>query len=88
MFQVIGDVRGKGLMLGVEMVSDRSSKTPLAAERMVDVWEAARDMGVLLGKGGLHGNVFRIKPPMCINRADVDLAVDVMREAMVKAGLK
>eukprot|EP00951_Prasinocladus_malaysianus_P018554 scaffold148453_cov55-Prasinocladus_malaysianus.AAC.1 len=41
-----------------------------------------KDMGVLMGKGGLHGNVFRIKPPMCFNRDDADFLVDVMDVAM------
>lgn len=56
-FDIIGDVRGKGLMIGVEMVNDRESKTPLSAPHMAEIWENCKDKGVLFGKGGLHGNV-------------------------------
>jgi alanine-glyoxylate transaminase / (R)-3-amino-2-methylpropionate-pyruvate transaminase len=81
--QVIGDVRGRGLMLGVELVKGLNSKEPnnVAA---VDVLEHAKDMGLLIGKGGLYGNVLRIKPPMCITPADVDFALQVLDVAFSK----
>lgn len=78
---IIGDVRGKGLMLGLEMVKDRDTKEPATAET-VQVMERMKDMGVLMGKGGLYGNVFRIKPPMCFNHADADFLVEVMDQAI------
>ncbi len=81
--QLIGDVRGLGLMLGVELVTDRNARTPATAETL-QVLEEARAMGVLLGKGGLGGNVLRIKPPMCITADDVDFAVDVLDRALRK----
>jgi len=81
-FEIIGDVRGKGLMIAIEMVEDKATKTPLAADRMGQIWESAKDMKVLLGKGGLVGNIFRIKPPMCISRQDADFALEVFREAV------
>lgn len=80
---LIGDVRGMGLMLGVELVRDRDTKMP-AKEETLDVLEAAREMGVLLGKGGLDGNVLRIKPPMCITAADVDFALEVLEHALAR----
>lgn len=43
-----------------------------------------KDHGVLMGKGGLHGNVFRIKPPMCFSEADADFLVDVMDHCLAK----
>lgn len=46
--------------------------------------ESMKDMGVLMGKGGLHGNVFRIKPPMCFSHQDADFLVDVMDAALCK----
>jgi alanine-glyoxylate transaminase / (R)-3-amino-2-methylpropionate-pyruvate transaminase len=80
---IVGDVRGMGLMLGVELVTDRKARTPASAETL-EVLEAAREMGVLLGKGGLAGNVLRIKPPMCITADDVDFALDVLDRAFAR----
>jgi len=74
---IIGDVRGKGLMVGVELVKDRATKEP-ATDATALAFEMAKDHGVLLGKGGLHGNVFRIKPPMCITKEDVDYLIGVL----------
>ena len=78
---LIGDVRGMGLMLGVELVRDRSTKQPAKQETLA-VLEAAREMGVLVGKGGLDGNVLRIKPPMCITAEDADFTLDVLEQAL------
>jgi alanine-glyoxylate transaminase/(R)-3-amino-2-methylpropionate-pyruvate transaminase len=80
---IVGDVRGMGLMLGVELVTDRKARTPASAETL-EVLEAAREMGVLLGKGGLASNVLRIKPPMCITADDVDFALDVLDRAFAR----
>ncbi|KAK9946039.1 hypothetical protein M0R45_011522 [Rubus argutus] len=54
----IGDVRGRGLMVGVELLTDRNEKSHAKAETAV-LFEKLRVLGVLVGKGGLHGNVFR-----------------------------
>ncbi|CAL8465278.1 g4813 [Coccomyxa elongata] len=78
---IIGDVRGQGLMLGIEMVKDRDSKQPAAAET-AQVMERLRQLGVLIGKGGLHGNVFRIKPPMCITTADAEFLTEAFDVAL------
>ncbi|CAD7005395.1 unnamed protein product [Ceratitis capitata] len=77
-FEIIGDVRGKGLMIGVEMVSDRAARTPLSAPHVAEIWETCKDMGVLFGRGGLNGNVFCIRPPLCITYDDVYLALNVL----------
>jgi len=79
--QLIGDVRGMGLMLGVELVRDRKTKEPATKETLA-VLEAAREMGVLIGKGGIDGNVLRIKPPMCITKDDADFLVDCLDEVL------
>jgi alanine-glyoxylate transaminase/(R)-3-amino-2-methylpropionate-pyruvate transaminase len=79
--QLIGDVRGMGLMLGVELVRDRKTKEPAKKETLA-VLEAAREMGVLVGKGGLDGNVLRIKPPMCITAEDAEFTLDVLSRAL------
>jgi len=78
---LVGDVRGMGLMLGMELVRDRSTKEPAKAETL-ELLERTREMGVLVGKGGLDGNVIRIKPPMCITAQDADFAVDVLHHAL------
>ena len=82
---LIGEVRGLGLMLGVELVKDRRTKEPATAETAT-IAELAKDRGLLIGKGGLYGNVIRIKPPMCITRADCDFLVDCLDECMEVAG--
>jgi len=79
--RLIGEVRGIGLMLGLELVADRATREPATAQTL-EVLEAAREMGVLMGKGGLDGNVLRIKPPMCITIQDADFAVDVLDRAL------
>ncbi|XP_078444544.1 alanine:glyoxylate aminotransferase 2 [Wolffia australiana] len=80
-YELIGDVRGRGLMVGVELVTDRKDKTP-AKQETAFLFEKLKDLGVLVGKGGLHGNVFRIKPPMCFSKDDADFLVDAMDYAM------
>ena len=74
---IIGDVRGKGLMTGIELVEDRATKAP-ATKSCLQVFERSRELGLLIGKGGFFGNVLRIKPPMCITRADVDFMIEVL----------
>jgi alanine-glyoxylate transaminase/(R)-3-amino-2-methylpropionate-pyruvate transaminase len=76
---LIGDVRGMGLMLGVELVTDRVSKEP-AKTQAAAVLDKAKERGLLLGKGGLFGNVLRIKPPMCITIDDADFMADSLDE--------
>jgi 4-aminobutyrate aminotransferase-like enzyme len=68
-FPLIGDVRGKGLMIGVELVKDRQTKAYATAEttRLVD---EMRKRGVLIGKGGRFGNIIRIQPPLIFSSED------------------
>jgi len=68
---LIGEVRGLGLMQALELVKDRKTKEPAAAEAAA-LMETTRRNGVLIGKGGLYGNVIRMSPPMNIVRSDVD----------------
>ncbi|XP_026434381.1 alanine--glyoxylate aminotransferase 2 homolog 1, mitochondrial-like [Papaver somniferum] len=82
-YDLIGDIRGRGLMLGVELVTDRKEKTPAKVETAV-LFEKLRELGVLVGKGGLHGNVFRIKPPMCFSKDDADFLVDALDYSLSK----
>jgi 4-aminobutyrate aminotransferase-like enzyme len=73
-YSVIGDVRGMGLMQGVELVKDRKTKEPAPQETNA-VMEEARRQGLLIGKGGLWGNVIRMSPPLNISKSDVDEAI-------------
>ncbi|MFW9864832.1 MAG: aspartate aminotransferase family protein [Candidatus Thorarchaeota archaeon] len=61
--KIVGDIRGQGMMLGIEIVRDRDTKEP-ATQEMLNVMEICRQNGVLIGKGGIDGNVIRIQPPL------------------------
>ena len=78
---LIGEVRGMGLMLGVELVRDRQTKEPATSET-ADLVELCKERGLLIGKGGLAGNTLRIKPPMCLTRDDADFLVDCLDEVL------
>jgi alanine-glyoxylate transaminase/(R)-3-amino-2-methylpropionate-pyruvate transaminase len=80
---LIGDVRGKGLMLGIELVKDRRTKEP-AREECAQVVETCKDMGLLLGKGGLWGQTIRFSPPMCLHEKDADFLLEVLDLAFQK----
>lgn len=77
---IIGDVRGRGLMLGIELVRDRATKEPANTE-CAQVLEAAREMGLLIGKGGLQGQTIRFSPPMCLHEHDADFLLEVLDAA-------
>ena len=81
--ELIGQVRGKGLMIGVELVKDRITKEPASAE-CAAVFEKCKDKGLLIGKGGLWGNTLRIKPPMCINKDDAEFMLAIIDEALAE----
>jgi alanine-glyoxylate transaminase/(R)-3-amino-2-methylpropionate-pyruvate transaminase len=78
---LIGDVRGKGLLLGIELVKDRATKQPATAE-CAQVLESCREMGLLLGKGGLYAQTIRFSPPMCLHEEDADFLIEVLDRAL------
>lgn len=78
---LIGDVRGRGLMVGVELVRDRSTREPAAAEAGAVV-NAMRDRGVLVGSTGPAGNVVKIRPPLVFAREHADLLLATLDEAI------
>jgi 4-aminobutyrate aminotransferase len=82
-YPLIGDVRGIGLMQALELVTDRESKTPAPAET-ARLLEAAREEGLLIGKGGLYGNVIRISPPLNIRKSDVDDFIRLLDASFAK----
>ena len=78
---LIGDVRGAGLLAGVELVKDHTSKEPAKAE-CARVFERTRELGLLIGKSGLHSNTLRITPPLCIGPAEIDFVIAAIDEAL------
>ncbi|XP_014233656.1 alanine--glyoxylate aminotransferase 2, mitochondrial isoform X1 [Trichogramma pretiosum] len=82
--ETIGDVRGKGLMIGVELVADPETREFLPADDVAFIFEDIKDSGVLIGRGGVKGNVFRFKPPLCVTKEDATCSVDVFRAALKK----
>lgn len=74
---LIGDVRGRGLLLGIELVKDRVTKEYASAE-CNDLMEKCKDRGLLIGKGGLFGNVVRLAPALSISQAQVNFIIDTI----------
>ncbi|XP_035147586.1 alanine--glyoxylate aminotransferase 2, mitochondrial isoform X2 [Callithrix jacchus] len=83
-FEIVGDVRGKGLMIGIEMVQDKKSRQPLPQEEVNKIHEDCKNMGLLVGKGGIFAQTFRIAPPMCITKLEADFAVEVFHSALTQ----
>lgn len=77
----IGDVRGRGLLLGVELVRDQATLEP-AAEEARRVVDRMREDLVLVGRHGPHGNVIKIRPPLVFGRAEADLLVAALDRAL------
>jgi alanine-glyoxylate transaminase/(R)-3-amino-2-methylpropionate-pyruvate transaminase len=74
---IVGDVRGRGLMIGVELVKDRATKEPATAETG-RVFEATKKIGLIMGRSGIHKNILRISPPLCIQTEDVEFFLEGM----------
>jgi 4-aminobutyrate aminotransferase-like enzyme len=85
-YPLIGDVRGMGMMQALELVKDRQTKEPAAAEA-TQVMERARANGLLIGKGGLLSNTIRMAPPMNISKADVDEAIRLLDKSFSEVTL-
>ncbi len=79
----VGEVRGKGLMIGIEFVTEgRRPASALATAAL----EACRERGLLVGKGGLFGNCFRIAPPLSVTESEADRACDILESAIEAVG--
>ena len=78
---LIGDVRGRGLMIGIELVRDRKTKEPAPSEAKA-VRAAMRERGVLVGVGGTHGNVVRIQPPLSITADECERVANTLTEVL------
>ena len=80
-YKLIGDVRGKGLMIGVELVKDQVKKTP-AKEETSRIRDKCRVNGLLIGSGGVMGCVLRIQPPLVITREEIDRSLEILENAI------
>jgi 4-aminobutyrate aminotransferase len=75
-YPIVGDVRGKGLMIGIELVEPETRRpNPKAAAA---VMEQAKAQGLLIGKGGLYGNVLRIAPPLSLTLEEAAEGLDTL----------
>jgi 4-aminobutyrate aminotransferase len=83
-FEIVGEVRGKGLMVGIELVEDSESKRPNQAAA-AQVMESCKERGLLIGRGGLYGNVLRMAPPLVITEDDAARAVETIEAALLAA---
>jgi 4-aminobutyrate aminotransferase len=83
--EIVGEVRGRGLMLGIELVRPEGEPDPVAAVRFL---EACRERGVLVGKGGFKANVIRISPPLTATRKAAEEVADVFEETLAEIGTK
>jgi 4-aminobutyrate aminotransferase-like enzyme len=83
----LGDVRGMGLMQAVELVTDETAGDRSPAKELTNrIFEEARKRGLLIGKGGLEGNAFRIAPALTVNASEVSEALVILRESFESAG--
>ena len=79
-YEIVGDVRGRGLMMAIELVKDRKSKAP-ATEETAAVFEATREAGLVLSKSGAYRNVLRMVPPLCVGEEDVGFFADAIEQS-------
>ena len=81
----IGEVRGRGLMLGIELIGSNEEPDPEAAVRLL---EACRERGLLVGKGGIKANSIRISPPMVVTREAAEEAAAILEEALAEVATR
>ena len=80
-YPIIGEVREMGLIQGMEIVKEKKEPAP---DFVMEIFESTKEQGLLIGKGGLYGNVIRITPPLIIERADIDQAIQILDRAFEK----
>ena len=84
-YDIIGDVRGKGLMIGVEIVKSKKTKEPLYVPQIQGL---AWRKGLMMITAGMFGNVFRIAPPIVISKEQLDIGIDIFEEAIKETQAK
>lgn len=82
-YKIIGEIRGKGLMIGIELVRDPISKDPAQIEGK-KIQEICLENGLLIGLGGIYGNVIRIQPPLVISQEQMEEAIKILEPAFSK----
>jgi taurine-pyruvate aminotransferase len=83
--KIVGDVRGKGLLLGVELVKDRATKEPVGPGQITSIVDFCRENGLIVGRGGggrRYGNTITLCPPLVITRAECDRIVEILDRAL------
>ena len=68
--EIVGDVRGRGLMLAIELVTDRRTKAA-ATQETAEIFERTREHGLVVSKSGADRNILRMVPPLCLQMADL-----------------
>jgi len=76
-YEIVGEVRGRGLMLAIELVTDRRTRAP-ATDAAADIFERTREHGLVVSKSGANRNILRMVPPMCLGMADVAAVAGAM----------
>ena len=82
-YPIIGDVRGMGLMQGMELVGEKKQPDVQNTKR---VMELTKNNGLLVGKGGTYGNVLRVAPPLNVNKDQIDRALWVLDQSFAQLG--
>jgi 4-aminobutyrate aminotransferase-like enzyme len=80
-YQIIGEVRGMGLIQGIEVIKGKKEPAP---DLVAEIFERTKEEGLLIGKGGLYGNVIRITPPLTIEKEEINRAIRIMDKAFKK----
>jgi 4-aminobutyrate aminotransferase-like enzyme len=80
-YEIVGDIRGKGLMFGIELVKNKETKE-YAVQETIEMMEETKKRGLLIGKGGLRGNVLRMSPPYNITRDDCEKIIQILDESL------
>jgi 4-aminobutyrate aminotransferase-like enzyme len=83
--EVIGDVRGRGLFLGVDLVTDRETRAPATAQASY-LKNRLRERRILIGTDGPHDNVLKIRPPMTFDRAAADTLLEELADLLREDG--
>jgi 4-aminobutyrate aminotransferase-like enzyme len=78
---VIGDIRGSGLMIGIEVVKDTQSKVPASSEAKM-IRSALREKGILIGVGGVFANVLRIQPPLIMTEEEIEKVIETLKDVL------